>query len=73
LREIARVLSDGYDLGSFAIGRFDRGEIFAAAADDDDAPASLAGFLGLVRRGCSLTQSQCLDGLANDVMVGNQG
>jgi hypothetical protein len=33
----------------------------------------LAGFSGLVRRGCSLTQSQCLDGLANDVMVGNQG
>jgi hypothetical protein len=45
LREIARVLSDGYDLGSFAIGRFDRGEIFAAAADDDDAPASQIGGL----------------------------
>jgi hypothetical protein len=74
LREIARVLSDGYDFGSFAIGRFDRGEIFAAAADDDDAPASqIGGLFGLGRRGCSLTQSQRLDGLANDVMVGNQG
>ena len=39
------MLSDGYDLGSFAIGRFDRGEIFAAAADDDDAPASQIGGL----------------------------
>jgi hypothetical protein len=39
-----RKLLDGYGLGHLAIGRFDRSEIFAAAADDDNAPASQIGF-----------------------------
>jgi hypothetical protein len=40
-------LLDGYGLGALAIGGFDRAEIFAAAADNDDAPASqFIGFLG---------------------------
>jgi hypothetical protein len=33
-------LLDGRGLSALAIGRFDRAEIFAFAADDDDAPAS---------------------------------
>ena len=31
---------DGYGLGPLAIGRFDRAEMFAPMAHDDDAPAS---------------------------------
>jgi hypothetical protein len=38
-------LLDGYGLGALAIGRFDRAEVFAAAAYDDDAPASQIGEL----------------------------
>jgi hypothetical protein len=33
-------LHDGYSLSPLAIGEFNRAEIFAPAADDDDAPAS---------------------------------
>jgi hypothetical protein len=32
-------LLDGHSPGSLAIGHLDRAEIFAATADDDDAPA----------------------------------
>jgi hypothetical protein len=39
-------LLDGYALGSLAIGRFDRAEIFAAATHDDDAP-TLGGLFGM--------------------------
>jgi hypothetical protein len=33
-------LLEGHSFGPLAIRRFDRAEIFAFAADDDDAPAS---------------------------------
>ena len=36
-------LLDGCRLGSLAIGRFDRADMFAFAAHDDDAPASQFG------------------------------
>src|SRR5262249_58602119 len=40
------LMADG--LSSLAIRRFDRAEIFALAADDDDAPASqIGGLLGI--------------------------
>jgi len=32
-------LLDGHSLGSLAIRRFDRADVFALAAHDDDAPA----------------------------------
>jgi hypothetical protein len=40
-------LLDGYSLSSLTIRRFDRAEIFAATAHDEDAPASQIG--GLLR------------------------
>jgi hypothetical protein len=41
-------LLDNYSLSPLAIGRLDRTEIFAAAAHDDDAPASqIGGLLGI--------------------------
>jgi hypothetical protein len=46
---IQRKLLDGHSLSPLAIWRFDRAEIFAATADDDDAPASQVG--GLFRIG----------------------
>jgi len=42
-------LLDGYSLSPLAIRRFDRAEVFAAAADDEDAPASES--CGLLRIG----------------------
>jgi hypothetical protein len=43
-------LLDRHRFGPLAIGRFDRSEIFAPAADDDDAPASQIGGLFGIRR-----------------------
>jgi hypothetical protein len=39
-------LLDGYGLGPLAIGGFNRAEVLALAADDDDAPASQIDALG---------------------------
>jgi hypothetical protein len=46
------VLLDGDGLGPLAIRRFDRAEIFAFAAHDDDAPASqIGGLFGICTPG----------------------
>ena len=45
---IQRKVLDGYGFGPLAIRRFDRAEIFALAADEDDAPASQIGGGGLL-------------------------
>jgi hypothetical protein len=55
-------LLDGRGLSALAIGRFDRAEIFAFAADDDDAPASKIGGGGLLCGGLHVRGSAALNG-----------
>jgi hypothetical protein len=73
-------LLDGYGLGPFVIRRFDRPEIFATAAHDDDAPASdvcgpfgigTSGHIGKImaveREGESAHLARCLWALPDDL------